>query len=48
VIAPVSGGRDSGYPRLVRNGDVLLVAWMDSAGGEPLLRTARVRAPPAM
>jgi hypothetical protein len=30
-IAPVSGGRASGFPRMVRQGDQLVFAWSDSA-----------------
>ncbi len=34
AIAGASGGRVSGYPRLARQGDELLFAWTESAGGD--------------
>jgi len=34
TIAPVSGGRASGYPRMARRGDELILAWTDSGPGE--------------
>lgn len=34
-IAGGSGGRVSGYPRMARQGDDLLIAWTESAGQEP-------------
>jgi hypothetical protein len=33
-IAGAAGGRVSGYPRMARQGDDLLLAWTESAGGE--------------
>ena len=37
----VSGAEDSGFPRLVRNGDELLFSWTESGNGSPRVRTAR-------
>lgn len=34
IVAPVSGGRASGYPRVAVQGDELLFAWTDSADDE--------------
>jgi hypothetical protein len=43
TIAPMSGSRNSGYPRMVRQGDELVVAWTETAPA-PQVRTARVAA----
>jgi len=34
TVAGVSGGRASGYPRIARRGDELILAWTDSGPGE--------------
>jgi hypothetical protein len=41
TIAPMSGSRNSGYPRMVRQGDELLFAWTETAT-PPQVRAARV------
>lgn len=43
TIALSSGERSSGFPRLARSGDALVVAWTE-AGERPRVRTARIRA----
>ncbi|MGH9159139.1 MAG: hypothetical protein ACRD2X_04035 [Vicinamibacteraceae bacterium] len=40
VVARVSSGRDSGYPRLVRAGNQIVFAWTDSTHGVRRVRTA--------
>jgi hypothetical protein len=40
VVARVSSGRDSGYPRLVRAGDRIVFAWTDSTQSVRRVRTA--------
>ena len=41
-VAPVSGGRASGYPRMAIHGDTVLFAWTDSdeATGQLQMMTA--------
>ena len=40
TVAGVGGGRASGYPRLVRRGDELLLAWTETSDGRSIVRTA--------
>jgi hypothetical protein len=43
TVAGVGAERTSGYPRLVRRGDELLVAWTETSDGRSKVRTAAVR-----
>jgi hypothetical protein len=43
TVAGVGAERSSGYPRLVRRGDELLLAWTETSDGRSLVRTATVR-----
>lgn len=45
TIAESTGARSSGFPRMVRSGDEVLVAWRD-AGEPPRVRTAVIAATP--
>jgi hypothetical protein len=40
TIAPMSGSRASGYPRLARRGDELVFAWTEGGGGQGQVRVA--------
>jgi hypothetical protein len=42
TIAGLAAGRASGYPRLARSGDDLLVAWTETQDGSSRVRTATV------
>jgi hypothetical protein len=43
TVAGLAGGRASGYPRLVRRGDEVLLAWTETGDGRSKVRTASVR-----
>jgi hypothetical protein len=43
TVAGLSSGRASGYPRLVRRGDEVLLAWTETSDGRSKVRTASVR-----
>jgi hypothetical protein len=43
AVAGLAGGRASGYPRLVRRGDEVLLAWTETSDGRSVVRTAAVR-----
>lgn len=44
-VAGLEGSRSSGYPRIASNGDELLFAWTESAGGHLQVQTAVARVP---
>ncbi|MBX9927924.1 MAG: exo-alpha-sialidase [Gemmatimonadaceae bacterium] len=41
-IAEVTGRRPDGFPRMVRDGDGVLLAWTDTRGATPRVRVARL------
>lgn len=40
AVAALEGGRASGYPRLARHGDELVLAWTETGAGTPRVQTA--------